>query len=221
MKSLFAEFTGTCLLVLVGTGAIVINDEFEGVVTHLGISIAFGGIVTAMIFAFIKVSGAHLNPGVTLGMVLRKQMPFSQFLPYVAAQCSGAIVASAFLALLFPNHPHLGATQISVHWPSGLLVETAMSFLLFLGILWVAFEARPKTWKIALVVGAIVGIEAFFGGPLTGASMNPARSLGPALLSGTWNHFWIYLVGPFAGMTLAAFACPYLRVSSSCCEEGC
>lgn len=221
MNRWLAELIGTFTLVWVGTGAIVVNDVYNGSITHLGIALAFGLVVTVMIFAFIGVSGAHLNPAVTLGLALSKQIPISQVPGYVMAQSAGAILASLSLSLSFPEHEGLGATQLSVGWSSGLLIEAGMSFMLLLVILAVATGPEAKTAHIALAVGGIVGLEALVGGPLTGASMNPARSLGPALISGNWTHFWLYCIGPIGGMALAALCCPLFRFSPNCCEKGC
>ncbi|MEZ4721151.1 MAG: aquaporin [Flavobacteriales bacterium] len=200
MKKYLAEMFGTFALVLVGTGAIIVDDYSGGAVSHLGVSVAFGLIVTAMIYTFGKLSGAHINPAVSIGFLLNKKLNGRDSVGYVTFQLIGAICASLILKLLFV-HDRLGATIPSGTALESFVLELIMTFGLMLSILIVSKYLPALT---AIAVGAVVGLEAYFGGPTSGASMNPARSIGPALISGNWQHQWIYVVAPIVGAVLAA-----------------
>lgn len=201
-----AEFIGTFALVLVGTGAIVINDSYNGIVTHLGISIAFGGIVTLMIFAFGKISGAHINPAVTVALWFSGRLPKKQLLPYIASQLAGAFLASLLLLLLFPNHENLGATLPSVNLREAFIIEAFMTLVLALVILNTLYKNRSLAFS-AIAIGGVVFLEAYFGGPYTGASMNPARSIAPAVISGNIDTLWLYVVSTLLGASLSVITC--------------
>jgi aquaporin NIP len=217
MKRLLAEALGTFALVFAGTGAIVLDDVTRGAVTHVGVSLVFGLVVTAMIRAFGEVSGAHLNPAVTIGFVSAGRFPARSAPAYLVAQGLGAFAASALLRLLFPSHPTLGATlPAGAPWHS-LVLEIAMTALLMLVILRVSSGAKERGRTAALAIGAVVGLEALLGGPISGASMNPARSLAPALVSGSLDSLWIYLVAPTVGALLAVPVCR-LAPSPGCCD---
>jgi aquaporin NIP len=210
-----SEFLGTFALVFAGTGAIVINDVSGGAVSHAGIALTFGLVVLAMIYTFGDISGAHFNSAVTFGFFTARRLKGRLVLPYVASQIIGAISASAILRLLFPAHKTLGAT-----FPAGIAIqsfvlELILTFFLMLVILSVSSGAQEKGATAGIAVGAVIALEAMFAGPICGASMNPARSLGPALVSVHLQHLWIYLTAPFLGATLAVFACRFVR------EEGC
>ncbi|MCC6573696.1 MAG: aquaporin [Planctomycetes bacterium] len=199
MRPFLAEFVGTFALVFAGTGAIVVNDVSRGVVTHVGVSLTFGLVVMAMIYALGNVSGAQINPAVTLALAAAKKFPARSVLPYFAAQVAGALAASGLLRLLFPAHAGLGATLPAGEAWQSFVLELVMTWLLMLTIFGVAGQ------KIAgVVVGGVVALEALFGGPVSGASMNPARSLAPALVSGRLEHLWIYLAATTLGALLAA-----------------
>lgn len=215
LKPLIAELIGTFALVFAGTGAIVINDISGGAITHVGVALTFGLIVMAMIHAVGDVSGAHLNPAVTLGFWLTRRFPARRVLPYIASQCAGAILASVVLGLLF-SHPTLGATIPAGSEAQSFALEFILAFLLMFVILSVATGAREKGIAAAAAIGGTVALEALFAGPISGASMNPARSLAPALVSGEITGLWIYLVAPFLGM---AAAIPFCRCVSEkpCC----
>jgi aquaporin NIP len=206
-KPLLAEFIGTFALVFAGTGAIVINDVSNGGVTHVGIALTFGLVVLAMIYTVGDISGAHLNPAVTGGFWLSGRFPGRQVLPYVSAQCLGAFVASGILHFLFPTHATLGATLPAGAEMQSFVLELILAFLLMFVILNVSIGAKEKGITAGIAVGAVIGLEAMFAGKICGASMNPARSLAPAVLSGHLEHLWIYLTAPFAGAALAVFAC--------------
>ncbi len=203
MKAFLAEALGTFALVGVGTGAIVVNDATGGAVTRAGISAAFGLIVFLMIRAFGHISGAHINPAVTLGFWAAGRFSGRSVLPYLLAQVSGALLASGLLRVLFPAHPTLGATLPDGSSWQSFSLEVVLMAVLMMAILNVPGEAEGKGWLAALAVGAVVGLEAFLAGPVSGASMNPARSLAPALVSGRTEHLWIYLAAPVLGALLA------------------
>jgi len=216
-KKLFAEFFGTFALVFAGTGAIVINDVSGGVITHVGIALTFGLIVLAMVYAFGDISGAHLNPAVTIGFWSARRFESWLVLPYVGSQCLGAIAASVLLRLLFAAHPTLGATfPAGPAWQSFVL-ELVLTFLLILVILSVSTGSKEKGITAGIAVGAVIALEAMFAGPICGASMNPARSLAPALVSLHLNHLWIYLAAPILGADLAVLACRCVQGKECCC----
>ncbi len=206
MRKFVAELFGAFALVFAGTGAIVIND-IRGGVTHVGISLTFGLIVLALVYALGDVSGAHLNPAVTLGFVAARRFSIALALPYILSQCAGALLASLVLRLLFPEHSGLGATHpAGTAWQSFVL-ELILTLLLMVVILAVSTGAKEKGIMAGVAVGAVIALEALFAGPVCGASMNPARSLGPALVSGNLGDLWIYLLAPIAGAVLAVPLC--------------
>ncbi len=193
MKKPFAEFFGTFSLVFAGTGAIVINDVSGGAITHVGIALTFGLVVLAMIYAVGDVSGAHLNPAVSVGFWVSGRFPGAALLPYLGAQFGGAVAASVVLCLLFPKHPTLGATlPAGTSWQSFVL-EVILTLILMLVILNVSTGAKEKGITAGVAVGAVIALEAMFAGPICGASMNPARSIAPALVTsslGTSGSIW-------------------------------
>lgn len=207
LQPLIAEFIGTFALVFAGTGAIVINDVSNGAVTHVGIALTFGLVVLAMIYTVGDISGAHLNPAVTSGFWLSGRFAGRQVFPYILAQCLGAFTASSILHFLFPIHATLGATLPAGADMQSFVLELILAFLLMFVILNVSIGAKEKGITAGIAVGAVIGLEAMFAGPICGASMNPARSLAPAVVSGHLEHLWIYLTAPFAGAALAVFAC--------------
>lgn len=216
MKKWIAECCGTFCLVLAGTGAIVINDVSGGAITHIGVALTFGLIVTAMIYTVGDVSGAHLNPAVTLGFWAAGRFPGRQILPYLAGQMSGALLASGLLRMLFPVHGTLGATLPQGSVLQSFVLETFLTLLLMLVIFRVSHGAREKGMHAAIAIGAMVALEAALAGPISGASMNPARSLGPALVSGHTEHLWIYLTATVLGAQLAVPLCRLGRVDGCC-----
>ena len=216
-SKVLSEFLGTFALVLAGTGAIVINDVSGGAVTHVGISLTFGLIILSMIYTFGDVSGAHFNPAVTLGFFAARRFPAALLVPYLLSQCLGAVSASLTLHLLFPQHPTLGSTlPAGSPWQSFVL-ELILAFFLMLVILSVSSGAKEKGITAGIAIGAVIGLEAMFAGPVSGASMNPARSLAPALVSLHLEHLWLYLAAPVAGAALAVLACCGVHGSECCC----
>jgi aquaporin Z len=216
MRSYVAEGIGTFALVLVGTGAIVVNDLTGGGITHLDVSLAFGLVVMTMIAAVGGVSGAHLNPAVTLGFWAARRLPGARVAPYVASQAAGALAASMLVALWFPGHADLGTTRPSGTALQSLTIEMALTFLLVFVILGVATGAKERGTAAGVAVGGTVALCALFGGPVSGASMNPARSLGPAMVSGQLDGLWLYAVGPALGALLAVVGCRCVRPTGCC-----
>ena len=216
VKRLFAEAIATFALVFAGTGAIVINDVTGGGITHVGVALTFGLIVLAMIYTVGDISGAHLNPAVTCGFWLAGRFPAAQVFPYITSQLAGAFAASALLYALFPQHSNLGSTLPAGPAAQSFALEFVLTFLLMFVILNVSTGAKEKGITAGIAVGAVIGLEAMFAGKICGASMNPARSLAPAIVSGTLNHLWIYLVAPPAGAALAVFACRGCQ-DAACC----
>ena len=217
MKKLFAEFLGTFGLVFAGTGAIVINHASNGAIGHAGIAITFGLIILAMIYTFGDVSGAHFNPAVTTGFAIAGRFPWRNVPGYVAAQVLGAFGASGLLRILFPVDATLGATLPSGTAMQSFILEIVLTFFLMLVILSVSTGAKEKGITAGIAVGAVIALEAMFAGPISGASMNPARSLAPAVVSGHAEHLWLYFAGPLLGAILAAPACRGVR-DSNCCS---
>ena len=211
MQRFLAEAIGTFALVFAGTGAIVVNDMGQGVISHLGIALTFGLVVMAMIYAVGDISGAHLNPAVTLGFWLARRLPGTDIIPYVASQLFGALAASVLVRVLLGPHSTLGATLPTGSMGQSFFLEIVLTFLLMFTILNVATGAKEKGATAGLAIGAVVALAALFGGPISGASMNPARSLGPALVSGQLQFLWLYLLAPVLGSGLAVIVCRYSR----------
>ncbi len=203
MRKYIAEAIGTFGLVLAGTGAVVIDAVTPGGVTHVGIGLTFGLVVMAMIYAVGDISGAHLNPAVTVGFFAAGRLPARCVLPYIASQLIGAFSASLTLLLLFGNHASLGAT-LPVGSPSQSFgLETVLTCILVFVILRVSTGSKEVGTMAGIAIGGVVALEALFAGPISGASMNPARSLAPALVSGNLHALWIYLTAPVLGSAIA------------------
>jgi MIP family channel proteins len=200
-RALLAEATGAFALVFAGCGAIVIDAQ-TGAVTHVGIAATFGLVIMVMIYAFGHVSGAHFNPAVTLAFAAGRHFPWRQVPLYWAAQLAGAVLASVLLRELFGMTGNLGVTTPAGSARQSLVLEIVLTFFLMLVITAVATDTRAVGQAAAIAIGATVGLDAMFGGPISGASMNPARSLAPALVSDTWTAQWIYIAGPIAGALL-------------------
>jgi len=206
MRPLFAEFLGTFALVFAGTGAIVINAATGGTIGHAGIALTFGLIVLAMIYTVGDISGAHLNPAVTLGFWVARRFPIRNVGPYVIAQLLGALLASLVIKLLFPSDTNLGATHPAGPIYQSFVLEFILTFLLMFVILNVSIGAKEKGITAGIAVGAVIALEAMFAGPICDASMNPARSIAPAVLSGKLADLWLYIVAPVLGSVAAVGA---------------
>jgi aquaporin NIP len=209
MYKYIAELLGTFALVFCGTGAIVIDQQSGGSVTHVGVALTFGLIVMAMIYALGDISGAHLNPAVTIAFVIARRFPGTQVLPYVISQLAGALLASTTLYFLFPTNETLGSTFPAGSEMQSFVLEFLLTFFLMLVIINVATGSKEQGMFAGLAIGSTVLLEAMFAGPICGASMNPARSIAPALISGHTNHLWIYVSAPITG---SAFAIPVFRL---------
>ncbi len=203
LKKYVAEFVGTFSLVFCGTGAIVINQEYGGTISHVGIAMTFGLVVMAMIYTFGHISGAHLNPAVTIAFSVAGKFNKGQVIPYILSQLAGAVTASLVLKILFPANDMLGSTvPVGSVWQSFIL-EFILTFILMLVIMNVAHGSKEQGIMAGLAIGATVMLEAMFAGPVSGASMNPARSLAPALVSGHTEFVWIYIVSTIPGAVAA------------------
>jgi aquaporin Z len=203
MNRPLAEAIGTFCLVFAGTGAIVINQTTGGAVSHVGVALTFGLVVMAMIYALGDISGAHLNPAVSLGFTIARRFPARRLAGYLLAQLAGALAASALLRILFPASETLGSTIPAGPCWQSFVLEVVLTFMLMLVILAVSSGPRERGVMAGIAIGGTVGLEALFAGPICGASMNPARSLAPALVSGRLDALWIYLVAPVIGAALA------------------
>ena len=219
MKKYWAELFGTYILVFVGTGAIMINEITGGTVSHLGVGLSFGLVVMAMIYAIGDISGAHINPAVTLAFSVAKRFPKNQILPYISFQLVGAILASASLYFMFPEANTMGETlPLKGNWLQSFMLELVLTFILMFVVLNVSTGAKEKGVTAALAIGGVVAFEATFAGPISGASMNPARSIAPALFSGDLTHLWLYVVATTLGAVLAVYSCRLVQ-NKGCCDN--
>ena len=220
-KKLLAECLGTFTLVFAGTGAIVINAASHGAITHAGIALTFGLVVLAMIHTFGDVSGAHLNPAVTLGFATARRFAWREVPGYLVAQIVGGLSASALLHALFPQDATtLGATLPVGSVTQSFVLEVVLTAILMLTILSVSTGAKEKGITAGIAIGGVIALEAMFAGPVCGASMNPVRSLAPALASGQLSHLWIYLTAPVLGALIAVPLCIGVR-DTACCGGRC
>lgn len=211
VKRSVSEIIGTFALVFCGTGAIVIDQETGGGVTHIGVAITFGLIVMAMIYALGDISGAHLNPAVSIAFTLAGRLPGRALGYYIASQVIGAFLASLSLKFLFPANELLGTTlPAGTAWQSFVL-EFILTYFLMLVIINVSTGPKEQGLFAGLAVGSVILLEAMFAGPICGASMNPARSLAPAIVSGHTEYLWVYLAAPVAGAALAIPTWKYLN----------
>jgi aquaporin NIP len=207
-----AEGLAAFALVFAGCGAIVTDASYDGALGTVGIGLVFGLIIMVMIYATGHLSGAHINPAVTIAFTLTRHFGVRDATAYIAAQLAGATGGALVLLAVWPDKPAaLGATVPSVAAGSALVYEVILTAILMFVIIAVATDTRAVGAAAAIAIGATVGLDAIFGGPVTGASMNPARSFGPALAAGEWQDYWIYVVGPVAGATAGAFAYQLIR----------
>ncbi|ALF52006.1 MIP family channel protein [Nostoc piscinale CENA21] len=203
-REALAEAIGTFILVFAGTGAVMVNSISQNAVSHLGISFVFGAVVAALIYALGHLSGAHFNPAVTLAFWTSGFLPKCRVLPYILAQLGGAIAASALLVISLGKVGNLGATlPLNNNWMQALILEFVLTFILMLIIFGSGLDRRAHIGFAGLAIGLTVAVEAAFMGPITGASMNPARSFAPAFVGGIWQHHWVYWIAPILGAQLA------------------
>ncbi len=204
-KQYLAELLSTFILVFCGTGAIVINQETNGAVSHVGISITFGLVVTAMIYSFGHISGAHMNPAVTLVALVKGDFNIQKFAGYLLFQTLGAISASLSLKLLFPTNEFLGSTLPSGSLIQSFILEYILTFILVIVIIKSTEKQNSNASFAGFVIGGTVLLEALFAGPICGASMNPVRSLAPAVVSGHLEYLWLYISSTCMGALSAYF----------------
>lgn len=220
MKQYVAELIGTFTLVFCGCGAIVTNEFSNGTVTHSGIALTFGLVVMSLIYAFGETSGAHFNPAVTIAFAYAKRFPLKEVPKYILAQCIGAILAALLLVVLFPENEFLGTTLPKIEVWRVFLFEVILTFFLMLVIINVSTGSKETGIMAGIAIGGVVWFEAQFAGPITGASMNPARSIGPALISGHIEHLWLYILAPIVGALLAVLSCKLVK-DDDCCNDKC
>jgi aquaporin NIP len=225
MQRYLAEFIGTFLLVFSGVGAAA-SGSLLGDPVHVGIALVFGLTVMVIIFAIGDVSGAHINPAVTIAFCTARRFPAAQVVPYIVAQIAGAAAAAALVGYAFdPVHAKAGLTLPNVKLGANavtiaFIYETVMTFFLMFVILNVSTGAKEKGITAAIAIGGTIAIDALFGGPVCGASMNPARSLGPALVYNHLEHIWIFIAAPILGALLAIGGAALIRPGVCCPAEG-
>jgi MIP family channel proteins len=211
-----AEGLAAFALVFAGCGAVVTNATHQNALGSVGVSLVFGLVIMVMIYATGHLSGAHINPAVTIAFTLTRHFPGRDAVAYIGAQLAGAVAGAFLLLAAWSSKPaDLGATVPSVSTGTALLYEIVLTAFLMFVIIAVATDTRAVGAGAAIAIGGTVGLDALFGGPITGASMNPARSFGPALASGTWTHFWVYIAGPVVGAALGAFAYQLIRTPAT------
>ncbi|MDX6504690.1 MAG: aquaporin [Gaiellaceae bacterium] len=209
-RQLIAELIGTFTLVFAGCGAIMVDDRSHAL-GHLGVAFSFGLVIMVMIYAVGHVSGAHFNPAVSFAFALTRHFPWRRVAAYWAAQAAGALLAAAFLRASLGNHAHLGATLPAGSQAQSFVWETVLTLMLMFVVMAVATDTRAVGEAAAIAIGGVIGLDALFGGPISGASMNPARSLGPALVSGDLHALWVYLLAPPLGAAAGALAYQLIR----------
>ena len=211
MKKYLSELLGTFAIVFFGTGAVVVNEQTGGTITHLGVALTFGLIVMAMIYTLGNVSGAHMNPAVTIAFTIARRFPPKLVLPYICSQLAGALLGSLLLHLLFPTNRQLGATLPSGTAMQSFILESVLTFFLMLVILNVATGSKEQGMFAGLAIGGTVLLMALFAGPISGASMNPARSIAPAVVSRNFSSLWIYVIAPVISAAAAVPVWQYLN----------
>lgn len=212
-----AEMVGSFALLFAGCGAIIVNETFANSLSHVGVSMVFGLIVMVMVYSIGNISGAHINPAVTLGFAFAGRLAWNLVPAYVLSQCLGMILAALLLRYLFTEHPTLGATVPASDLSQVFVMEMVLTFILMFVILNVSSGHYEKGIMAGVAVGGTVALAALLGGPVSGASMNPARSLAPAIASWKFEFLWIYLTAPVIGVLLAVPTC-YLIQGSECCR---
>jgi len=220
MKNYISEFIGTFAMIFCGTGAMTINEVTGGDVTHVGIGITWGLIVMAMIYAFGEISGAHFNPAVSIAFAYAKKFSWKEVPKYIFFQVAGAFAASLLLMWLFPKSELLGATIPSVDVWRAFVLELILTFFLMVVIINVSTGSKEIGMMAGIAIGSVVLLEALFAGPITNASMNPARSLAPNIVYGNIKGLWLYILAPIIGALLAVVSCKFVK-HENCCDEEC
>ena len=220
MKNYIAEFIGTFAMIFCGTGAMTINEVTGGDVTHVGIGITWGLIVMAMIYAFGEISGAHFNPAVSIAFAYAKKFSWKEVPKYILFQLAGAFSASLLLMWLFPKSELLGATIPTVDVWRAFVLEMILTYFLMVVIINVSTGSKEVGMMAGIAIGSVVLLEALFAGPITNASMNPARSLAPNIVSGNIEGLWLYIFAPIIGALLAVVSCKFVKYEN-CCDEEC
>ncbi len=219
MKKYISEFIGTFSMVFCGTGAMTVNEVTGGEVTHVGIAITWGLIVMAMIYAFGETSGAHFNPAVTIAFAYAKKFAWKEVPKYIIFQLLGAFTASLILWFLFPESEYLGSTIPTVDVWRAFVLELLLTFFLMIVIINVSTGSKEMGIIAGIAIGGVVLLEAMFAGPITNASMNPARSLAPNIVSGNIQHLWMYILAPICGAILAVISCKLVKDDNCCADE--
>lgn len=220
MKKYISEFIGSFALIFCGTGAMTINEVTNGSIGHVGIAITWGLIVMAMIYAFGEISGAHFNPAVSIAFAYANKFPWSEVSKYVIAQVLGGLCASFILWFLFPESEFYGATIPKTDELRAFILELLLTFFLMVTIINVSTGSKEVGVMAGIAIGGVVLLEAMFAGPITMASMNPARSLAPAVFSGHLNSIWLYIIAPILGAVMAVMTCKLVK-DDACCDKGC
>ncbi len=203
MKKYLAEFLGTFILLFVGTGSVIVNQQTNGALGLHGIAAVWGFAIIALIYSFGDISGTHLNPAVSIAFAVDKRFSWQEIPAYLGSQLSGALMASVLLMLLFPDNNTLGITQPSGSEIQSFILEVIMTFILMQVILRVSVGAKEKGITAGIAIGGTVWFLVLFGGPVSGTSLNPTRSIAPAVITGNFHSLWIYIIAPVAGALLA------------------
>ncbi len=218
MKQYLSETIGTFAMIFCGCGAMTINEVTGGSISHVGVAITWGLIVMAMIYAFGEISGAHFNPAVTIGFAFAKKFPLNKVPKYILAQAIGAILAIALLWFLFPESKTLGETVPANGFPAykAAILEFLLTFFLMVVIINVSTGSKEIGTMAAIAVGGVILLEAMFAGPMTKASMNPIRSIAPAIFTGNFQFLWLYVSAPILGAIVAVSSCKLVK-DEQCC----
>jgi len=222
LKKYIAEFIGTFTLIFCGCGAMTINEVTGGAVGHVGIGITWGFVVISMIYALGDISGAHLNPAVSIAFAFAKKFEWKEVPKYAVSQFLGGLLASGILAYLFPTSQFLGGTHLAeiIDPTRGFILEFLLTFFLMMVIINVSTGSKEVGIMAGFAIGGVVMLEALFAGPITNASMNPIRSLAPAIMSLKFDNIWVYILAPVLGALAAVSSCKLIK-EDNCCSAEC